>query len=126
MMTIETNIDRKLNIRTHLVSGTFEFDALYSALEDIYDDAEYDPELNSIWDMRKLVGLQLIKPEQLKKLIEFVSKERSKYALIKSALIVSKNIDFGIARVYELSMKSGSNNEVKVFKDIDKAMDWIT
>jgi hypothetical protein len=124
-MNIETTIDNKSKIRLHRLSGAFEFDALYSKLEDIYDDPEFDPELNSIWDLTKLAGLQLLEPDQLKELVAYVYKERSQYGAIKTALVVSKKIDFGIARVYELSMKSDSNNEVMVFKDVEKAMEWI-
>jgi hypothetical protein len=124
-MNIETTIDNKSKIRIHRLSGAFEFDALYSSLEDIYDDPEFDPELNSVWDLTKLAGLQLLEPDQLKQLVAYVYKERSQYGAIKTALVVSKKIDFSIARVYELSMKSSSNNEVMVFKDVDKAMEWI-
>jgi len=124
-MTIETTIDSKTKIRTHTCTGFFEFEALYSALEDIYDDPEFDPDLNSIWDLTNLGGVQLITPDQLKELVAFVSKERSQYGSIKTALVVSKKIDFGIAHVYELSMKSESNNEVMVFMDIKKAIDWM-
>ena len=124
-MNIETKIDQTAKIRTHTLSGLFEFDALYSSLEDIYDDSEFDPELNSIWDLTNLTGIQLIKPDQLKELVAFVSKERSQYGSIKTALVVSKKIDFGIAHVYELSLKSDSNNEVMVFRDINKALEWM-
>jgi hypothetical protein len=124
-MNIKTNIDITAKIRIHTLSGIFEFDALYSAVEDIYDDSEFDPELNSIWDFTNVAGIQLIKPDQLKKLVDFVTSERSQYSSIKTALVVSKKIDFGIARVYEFSMKSGSNNEVMVFKDLIKAAEWI-
>jgi len=124
-MNIETTIDNKSKIRIHTLSGAFEFDALYSTLEDIYDDPEFDPDLNSVWDLTKLAGLQLLEPDQLKQLVAFVYKERTRYGAIKTALVVSKKIDFGIARVYELSMKSNSNNEVMVFRDVDKAMEWI-
>jgi hypothetical protein len=124
-MQIETTINHKSKIRIHTLSGAFEFDVLFSTLEDIYMDPEFDPELNSIWDMTALAGLQLITPEELKKLVAYVSKERSQYGALKTALVVSKKIDFGIARVYELSMKSDSNNEVMVFKDRAKAEEWI-
>jgi hypothetical protein len=124
-MNIETTIDNKSKIRIHTVSGAFEFDALYSGLEDIYDDPEFDPELNSVWDFTKLAGLQLLEPDQLKQVVAFVYKERSQYSAIKTALVVSKKIDFSIARVYELSMKSNSNNEVMVFKDLDRAIEWV-
>ena len=124
-MTIETTIDEHAKIRTHTISGFFEFDVLYSALEDIYDDSEFDPDLNSIWDLTNVGGVQLITPDQLKELVAFVSQERSNYGSIKSALVVSKKIDFGIAHVYELSMKTESNNEVMVFMDFAKANEWV-
>lgn len=124
-MKIETTINLKSKIRIHTLSGAFEFDALYSVLEDIYMDPEFDPELNSLWDMTSLAGLQLITPDELKKLVAYVSKERSQYGALKTAVVVSKKIDAGIARVYEMIMKSDSYNEVMVFKDRAKAEEWI-
>jgi hypothetical protein len=124
-MNIKTEINEKAKIRIHTLSGAFEFDALYGGLQDIYNDPDFDPELNSIWDMTKLAGLQLIEPDQLRTIVAFVMKQRSQHGTIKTALVVAKKIDFGIARVYELSMKSDSNNEVKVFKDVEKAKEWI-
>ncbi len=124
-MNIKTEINEQAKIRTHTLSGAFEFDALFGALKDIYNDPGFDPELNSIWDMTKLAGLQLISPEQLKDVVAYVTKVRSKHGSLKTALVVSKKIDFGIARVYELSMKPDSNNEVMVFKDVKKAEEWI-
>ena len=124
-MNIKTEIDQKAKIRIHTLSGAFEFDMLYSALEDIYDDPEFDPELNSIWDFTRVAGLQLISPDQLNKVVAFIIKQRSQFGALKTALVVSKKIDFGLARVYELSLKSDENNEVMVFKEVDKAVEWI-
>jgi hypothetical protein len=124
-MKIETTIDQTAKLRTHTLSGTFEFDALYSTLEDIYDDPEFDPELNSVWDLTEVAGIQLIEPDQLKRVVAFVAKERSIHGSIKTALVVSKKIDFGIARVYELSLTANSNNDVMVFRDFEKALEWI-
>ena len=124
-MRVETTFEKKSNVRIHTLTGAFEFDALLSTLEDIYGDPDFDPELNSVWDLTGVAGVQLITPDQMKELVIYVSSQRSQYEAIKTALVVSKKIDFGIARVYELSMKSDTNNEVMVFKDLDKAMEWI-
>jgi hypothetical protein len=124
-MNIETKIDHIAKIRIHTVSGDFDFDEIYHVVEEIYEDPDFDPELNSVWDLTNVFGLQLLEPDQLKKLVAFVAKERSLHGAIKTALVVAKKIDFGIAHVYELSLKSDSDNEVMVFKDLDKAIDWM-
>jgi hypothetical protein len=89
-MNIETKIDHIAKIRIHTVSGDFDFDEIYHVVEEIYEDPDFDPELNSVWDLTNVFGLQLLEPDQLKKLVAFVAKERSLHGAIKTALVVAK------------------------------------
>ena len=124
-MEIQTEINHTENYRLHRGSGDFIFEELMAALENVYKDPEFNPELNSIWDLSGVRDIQLVQPKQIQKLVAFVSQQRSIHGRIKTAIVVTKKIDFGIARVYELSLEAESNNEVMVFKSLDKALTWI-
>ena len=124
-MEIQTEINHKDNFRLHHGSGDFVFEELMEALHRVYEDPQFDANLNSVWDLSGVKGIQLVQPKQLQKLVAYVSQQRSVHGQMRTAIVVSKKIDFGIARVYELSLEAETNNEVMVFRSLDKAMDWI-
>jgi hypothetical protein len=43
---------------------------------------------------------------------------------VKSALVATRNLDYGMARMFELMMKH-PNIEVRVFRDIPSAVEWL-
>ena len=112
-------------LRVHTLSGQFDYDNLFTELKNIYDSPNFDPELNSVWDFSEVVDLEKVNPEQIQKIVAFVSWKRSKYGAMKTALVVSSKLHYGIARIYELSMESASKNNIMVFKDMGQALDWI-
>jgi hypothetical protein len=50
-MTLETEINEESNFRIHSLTGNFEFDELFEARVGVYDDENFDPDLNSVWDL---------------------------------------------------------------------------
>jgi hypothetical protein len=44
----------------------------------------------------------------------------------KAALVVSGDFEFGLSRMYEIFLESKTSNDVMVFRDIQKAMAWVT
>lgn len=112
-------------LRVHTLSGQFDYDKLFTELKKVYDDPNFDPELNSVWDLSEVSEIEKVTPEQIQKIVSFVSWKRSKYGGMKTALVVSSKIHYGIARIYELSMESASKNSIMVFKDLGQAIEWI-
>ena len=43
----------------------------------------------------------------------------------RAALVVSDNFDYGMSRMYQMMMEGSTSSEVVVFKDINKAKEWI-
>ena len=112
-------------LRVHTLSGQFNYDKLFTELKSVYDDPNFDPDLNSVWDLSEVSEIEKVTPEQIQKIVSFVSWKRSKYGGMKTALVVSSKIHYGIARIYELSMESASKNNIMVFKDLGQAIEWI-
>jgi ssDNA-specific exonuclease RecJ len=124
-MKITTALNKKENIRIHTLSGKFNFDELYNALYDLYNDPGFDLKLNSLWDVRNVDATNIVSTYQIEKIVRFVSQKRGSKQTIKIAVVVSKKFDFGLARMYEQKQESVSDNEIQVFTDINKSIEWI-
>ena len=111
--------------RVHSLTGHFDFDILFNELKNVYDDPNFDPDLNSVWDFSDVSDLEKVTPDQIQKIVSFVSWKRSRYKGMRTALVVSSKVHYGIARIYELSLESATKNNVMVFKNLDQAIDWI-
>jgi len=124
-MKVDSEVFPREKYRIHRLSGEFDFELIRNNLISVYSDPEFNPEFNSIWDLRQMENLQKISKEEIEWIVSFVRNQRSIYGKIKTALVVSEKLHFGIARIYEMSLQKDSNNEVMVFKDIEKALSWM-
>jgi hypothetical protein len=125
-MTLETEINEESNFRIHSLTGNFEFDELFEALVGVYDDENFDPDLNSVWDLIDVKGIEKTSTEQIQKIVAYVSWKREKYGGMKTALVVSNRIHYGIARMYEQSLEAAAKSEIMVFRDLESAIQWIS
>jgi hypothetical protein len=91
----------------------------------VYDDKNFDPDLNSVWNLVDVEGIEKISNDQMQKIVAYVSWKREKYGSMKTAIVVSSRIHYGIARMYEQSLEAASKSEIIVFRDLDSALQWI-
>ena len=124
-MKIKTEINQKKNVRVHIVSGQFDLEILFKSLMDLYSKMPLQSDMNVLWDLRGVEGIASLAAEQLHKIVNLVSKKWGTSGKSKAALVVAKQVDFGLARVYEQELESRSPSKVRVFKDIKKAIQWI-
>jgi hypothetical protein len=125
-MILETEINEEAGFRIHTLTGDFEFEAVFEALVGVYDDKDFDPDLNSVWDLIDVKGIEKTGADQIQKIVAYVSWKREKYGTMKTALVVSSRIHYGIARMYEQSLEAASKSEIMVFRDLESAIQWIS
>jgi hypothetical protein len=125
-MNLVTDINHESMFRIHTLNGAFDFDELFEALVGVYDDKDFDPELNSVWDFLDVEGIEKISTDQIQKIVAYVSWKRENYGGMKTALVVSSRIHYGIARMYEQSLEAASKSEIMVFRDLESAIEWIS
>lgn len=125
-MELQTKINKEYKYRIHTLNGAFDFDALFEFLVGVYDDPNFDPDLNSVWNLTDVDEIEKIVTDQIQKIVAYISWKREKYGSMKTALVVSSRIHFGIARMYEQSLEAASESEVMVFRDLESALEWIT
>jgi hypothetical protein len=58
--------------------------------------------------------------------VAYVSWKRGEYGSMKTALVVSNRIHYGIARMYEQNLEATSKSEIMVFRDLESAIQWIS
>ena len=83
-------------------------------------------DFNEVVDLRKVTSLKLT-TEGIKTISTIASTTDTKDINKKLALIVSSNLAFGLARMYEAyrSFSKNANKEIHVFKDETEAFKWV-
>jgi hypothetical protein len=123
-LELTIQIDKKNNLRKHEVKGVISVLELKQHLESYYKSSMYGQSLNSLWDLRD-ADFSEVKPEQIKKLAEMVGRYWGGPGEAKSALVVSRDLDYGLTRMYEIILSTINSNNVRVFRNIRAAEEWM-
>lgn len=123
-MEILTEIDKKISLRKHIVKGLLDVAKLAGYLKELYKSEKTNSEMNSIWDLRG-ADFSLLSAEKVRSMMEYVGREWGKSGKNKAALVVSKDFDFGMSRMYQLMMEDVSSSKIAIYKDINEATEWI-
>jgi hypothetical protein len=124
MATVTTTIDDETGYRTHVVTGELTPEELIEALSRTYADSEYEPGACVLWDVTG-AELHLFSRQDIRKIAEFVAGNRKAPPGARSALVVGRALDFGLARMYEQMLVASTDVSVMVFRDIDEARAWL-
>jgi len=124
-MKIKTEINQKKNVRVHIVSGQFDVEVLFESLTEMYSSLPLHADMNVLWDLRATEGIGSLATGQLDKIISLVGNKWGAGGKNKAALVVSRQVDFGLARLYEQELENQTPGRIRVFKDIKKAVRWI-
>jgi hypothetical protein len=123
-MPIDTIVDMETGARTHVVTGELTPEVLVAALGEIYQRRDYSPAACSLWDLRGAEIREFSKTE-IREVADFVSQNRNAPPGTCAALVVSRSLDYGLARMYEQMLVASSDVRVMVFMDIDEARAWL-
>ena len=123
-MEIDTQISRGKNLRKHKVDGLINVNALKEMLASFYKSPEYDPDMNVLWDLRD-ADFSSVTSEDVASLAGMIAQHWGQGEKAKAALIVSKDLDFGLSRMYELLLTGSSPNKVMVMRNYGEAEKWL-
>ena len=123
-MNISTKINSKKNIRVHSVTGHIDTEELIKYLKKLYNSDDINPAMNVLWDLRE-ADFSKVSTLGVREVMEFVSKNWGTADKSKAALIVSKELDYGLSRMYQLLMDNTSSSTISIFKDKDEAEVWL-
>ncbi len=122
-MPIETSIDSRTGLRTHVATGTLMPDELEDALLDAYRRPDYRPEGNSLWDLRE-AGVEAFSAAEIRHIVGTVLTHRGAPPGTRTAIVVGRDLTYGLARMFAQQLEAQSPSDVAVFRDMDEAMAW--
>ena len=122
-MEIKTKLDFKSGIRSHKVAGYVTFEEAEKNISAIYSDPDFDPEMNSLWDMSD-ANLVPLTNKQIRDISKYFSRNLVNDKA-RSALVVSGDIDFSIARMIERDVFGLGFHSIMVFRNLDSAKKWL-
>jgi len=116
--TYEIDKRRRLVITTALDHLTLAEGLAHQ--EKLLKDPDFDPSFSQLMDFTR-VDFSGIEANDIRKLAErniFSSQSRR-------AVVASSNLVYGFGRMFEMFRENAGENGIRVFRDLDEAVDWI-
>ena len=123
-MDISTEINKKKNMRWHIVKGAIDLRELTDYLKEIYNSPDFDSEMNVFWDLQE-ADFSCVASEDIRSFRDYVYKQWGVGGKSKAALIVSRTSDYGVSRMYQIMMENVTSSKIAVFRDRNEAKEWI-
>jgi len=123
-LPVETKIDTEKGLRMHALAGRVTLAMIEDALAEIYARPDYRSEAGVLWDVRA-ADLSQIKGGEVRGIVEYVMTHRGAPPGTRTAILVARDLDFGLARMAEQQLEAKSPSDVTVFRDMDEAMAWL-
>lgn len=123
-MEISTSIDREKNLRLHVVTGRIDVPEMIRMLAELYQTPDYKPDMKVLWDMGQ-ADFSDVTTEHIQSLMEMVKNNWGKEQGGKAALVATKDLDFGLTRMYELALGAETSRNIVVFKNLADAEKWL-
>ena len=122
-MQFTTKTDVNSNLRIHTVEGELDKEALINQLQKIYSNPDYDPKMNVVWDLRK-ADLTAFSYLQIEEVGDFVGKKLGFQGQSKVALIVTRDVDYGLTHILKMLMEGTSFLKIQTFRNYDDGLKW--
>ena len=122
-MAITTTIDSETGLRIHVISGELTPEDLIETFEEAFSRDDFQAGSHALWDFRGATGKDLLAGD-IRGLVDAVVKHRSGDEGTCIAIVVARDLDFGLARMYQQMMEASTDVKVMVFRDRDEAEIW--
>ena len=105
-------------------SGTISSADIIKALHGLLQDSQFKSGMDILWDFRQ-VKTENMRADQIREIVSFIKNNQEKRgANYRVALVVSRDIDFGLARMYEAYTQE-LPFQLQIFKELSAAEDWL-
>ncbi len=119
-MSASYKIDKKRRLVLSSGDGVLTKADLLGHMDQLSNDPDFDPDFSQVLNFRQINGLEL-GPEDVRQLAQRnIFSPRS-----RRAFVVKDDLQFGLARMFEIHRELKGETGIRVFRTFDEAMDWI-
>jgi hypothetical protein len=113
-------IDKERKLVLSSGTGVLTKEDILGHMDRLSKDPDFDPNFSQVSDFTQITVLE-IGPEDVRQLAQRnVFSPRS-----RRAFIVKDDLQFGLARMFEIHRDLSGETGIRVFRTFDEAMDWI-
>ena len=121
-MQVNIKADHDNQLTIHTVTGKPSFQDGMATFKNFY---EGKPTQNVLWDFRK-ASLARISTKEIEAVLYYVQRHVEKRKGGKTAVLVSKNLEYGISRMVQaLTEIKDIPLKIEIFRSIEEAIQWL-
>ena len=113
-------IDKERKLVLSSGTGVLTKEDILGHMDRLSKDPDFDPNFSQVSDFTQITVLK-IEPEDVRQLAQRnVFSPRS-----RRAFVVKDDLQFGLARMFEIHRELSGETGTRVFRTFDEAMDWV-
>ena len=122
---VTIRIDEAQRLATVILTGRATAHGVVRAIRDLTSHPQYRPGIPKLWDARQ-ADLSKLTRAEFRSIARAGRVSELSTLGIRVAVLVTRPVDFGIARMFELSEGYDLLDALRVFRDPDAAIAWLT
>ena len=121
-MSITTIVDNDKQLTTHTAIEETSFEETMTTLKQFYEGKST---INVLWDFRR-GSMALLSSVDLERIVDYVTFHSEKRAGGKTAIVVSRDLEYGISRVIETLREIRKVPlQLLIFRSMEEANQWL-
>lgn len=113
-------IDKERRLVLSSGTGVLTREDILGHMDRLSKDPDFDPDFSQLVDFRQITEVEF-GPEDVRQFAE-----RNIYSSrARRAIVVKDDLQFGLARMFEIHRELHGETGIRVFRSYDEAVDWI-
>jgi hypothetical protein len=113
-------IDRAHKLVLSTASGVFTLADALAHQDQLLADPAFDPAFSQLLDYTHVTKTELSTED-----IRTLAVRSIFWSSSRRAILVSRDLEFGFARMFEMLRESEGEKGIRVFRNLDEALEWI-
>ncbi len=113
-------IDKQRRLVITMGSGRITLADALAHQEKLRKDQDFDPSFSQIMDLTQVIEFAL-EANDTRRIAQTTIFSRES----RRAIIASSDLVYGFGRMFEILREIAGENGIRVFRDVDEALDWI-
>jgi hypothetical protein len=124
-MTSEIIYDKEIDCMVVRTGGHGSLENIGSSHRKLMSHPMWRPGRNVMIDHRQL-ELSHLQPNEVSQLVSMVKDSRHELGNGRLGVVVSGDIVFGLGRMWEISVETDTDLQIRIFRDPEEALLWIS